>query len=53
MRKDSQYKSSLFTSVIVGAVGAFIFWAAFSGWFSSGELDTQLANPSAAIEEGS
>ena len=34
--------------MLVGAVGAFIFWGVFAGWFSGGEGQTQLAAPAAS-----
>ena len=50
MRRSSQFKGSLFTSTVVGAIGAFIFWGVFSGWFSGGEIETQLAAPAAGSQ---
>lgn len=34
-----------FWSILVGAVGAFIFFGILSGWFPVGENETQLATP--------
>lgn len=51
MKKDAQYRTSLLSTVVIGAVGAFIFWGVFAGWFSSGDIDTQLAAPGALETE--
>ena len=48
--RGKSFKNSFFTSVLVGAIGAFIFWGAFAGWFSAGEGKTQLAAPAASEE---
>lgn len=51
LRGSSQFKTSLISSFLVGAVGAFIFWGVFAGWFSGGD-DTrvQVAAPAASEE---
>lgn len=34
----------------MGALGAFIFWGVFSGWFAGDNVKTQLAAPAASQE---
>lgn len=48
MKDRGKLRHSFFTSLIVGALGAFIFWGVFAGWFSGGEPETQLAAPAAS-----
>jgi hypothetical protein len=46
--RGKRFRNSFFASIVVGALGAFIFWGAFAGWFVGSEESIQLAAPAAA-----